>query len=97
MVGLSSDPPLTPALSPCCVSTVRVVHGAREDWAASWVGLGTAARTPLTQLTFQIKINGHATFLTNVQTQEPESEGRISLQTVRLDPFQCRPDLVPQT
>jgi hypothetical protein len=36
--------PLTPALSPCCVYTVRIVHGAREDWAASWVGLGWALR-----------------------------------------------------
>jgi hydrogenase maturation protease len=40
-----TTPPLTPALSPCCVSTVRIVHGAREDWAASWVGLGTAVDT----------------------------------------------------
>jgi hypothetical protein len=33
-----------------------------------WVGLGTAAHTPLTHVTFQIEINRHATSMTNVQT-----------------------------
>lgn len=31
-------------------------------------GLGTAAHTPLTPLTFQIEIKGHTTPVTNVQT-----------------------------
>jgi hypothetical protein len=74
-----NERPLTPALSPCCVFTVRVVHGAREGWAASRVGLGTAAHTPLTLLTFQIEIKGHATFVTNVQTPPVDVRRRLEL------------------
>jgi hypothetical protein len=46
--------PLTPPLSPCSADFSLTWHGAREDWAASWVGLPAATHSPLRELTFQI-------------------------------------------